>query len=131
MSNQINMIIIEDEVLHIKLIQKAIRAIRDEFVVHTATNGREGLALIREIAATGERAMIILDLNMPIMTGFEVLDVLKDDPNLRHIPLIVLTTSDNPDDMAEVKGYGYNNFIVKPPNYDTVLALIEQVKAHA
>ncbi len=69
--------------------------------------------------------LILLDLNMPRMDGREALEVIKGDPSLRSIPVIVLTTSKAEEDIARSYDLGSNSFITKPV---TFLGLVEVMK---
>ena len=65
--------------------------------------------------------LILLDLNMPRIGGREALSMLKADPILRRIPVIVLTTSDADDDVAETYDLGVNSFITKPVSFNRLV----------
>jgi CheY-like chemotaxis protein len=71
-------------------------------------------------------AIILLDLNMPRMDGFEVLREIKADPSLRRIPVIVLTTSQAEEDIARSYELGVSSFITKPVMFE---ALVESMRA--
>lgn len=62
--------------------------------------------------------LILLDLNMPRKNGIEVLEIIKQDPAFRHIPVVVLTTSQEQEDIYRTYGLGVNSFITKPINYE-------------
>lgn len=72
--------------------------------------------------------LILLDLNMPRKDGREALKEIKDDPALRHIPIVVLTTSKAEEDILRTYQLGVNSFIIKPVTFDS---LVEVVKALA
>lgn len=71
--------------------------------------------------------LILLDLNMPIMDGREVLDKLKKDEKFRSIPVIVLTTSKAEEDIARSYGMGVNSFIIKPVSFESLVEMISTV----
>lgn len=86
---------------------------------HTVGDGVELLDYLRHRGASaGEPAprpdLILLDLNMPRMNGYEALDEIKADVDLRSIPVVVLTTSDRPEDIQRVYDIGGSSFIQKP-----------------
>jgi CheY-like chemotaxis protein len=68
--------------------------------------------------------LILLDLNMPIMDGREALREIKADPLLRHIPVVVFTTSNDTDDILASYRLGASSFIVKPASYDRLVAVL-------
>lgn len=72
--------------------------------------------------------LILLDLNMPVMDGREVLKVIKSDPELRRIPVVVLTTSKAEEDIIKSYDLGVNSFITKPVTFE---GLVEMMKTLA
>ncbi len=72
--------------------------------------------------------IILLDLNLPKMNGREVLQRLKSDPDFRSIPVIVLTTSTEEEDIAFCYGAGANTYIVKKPSFDGLVRAIRVIK---
>jgi CheY-like chemotaxis protein len=87
--------------------------------VHVVRDGVEALAYLR---GTGEHAsallpdLILLDLKMPRMGGLEMLAAVKEDETLRRVPVIVLTTSDAPDDILRAYDLQASLYITKPEN---------------
>ena len=71
--------------------------------------------------------LILLDLNMPRMDGREALAVIKGDPNLRRIPVIVLTTSQIDEDILGTYDLGVNSFITKPVTFDGLVRIMRSV----
>lgn len=69
--------------------------------------------------------LILMDLNMPLMDGREALRQIKQHPQLRHIPLVVLTTSSAVEDISLSYASGANSFITKPVTYSGLLAMVE------
>ncbi|WP_229366141.1 response regulator [Fibrisoma montanum] len=69
--------------------------------------------------------LIILDLNMPRMSGFEVLKRLKAHPRLRVIPVVIMTTSSRPEDISLSYQSGSSSFVTKPASYDRLLELVQ------
>jgi two-component system response regulator len=74
--------------------------------------------------------LILLDLNMPRLDGREVLRVIKGDPTLKRIPIVVLTSSKNPADIASCYEHGANSFFTKPLNYSGLVGLMELLKSY-
>jgi CheY-like chemotaxis protein len=74
--------------------------------------------------------MILLDLNMPRMDGREALKVIKSDPNLRRIPVIVLTTSKAEEDIYRTYDLGVNSFIIKPVTFDSLVNIMKVLGAY-
>ena len=71
--------------------------------------------------------IILLDLNMPLKDGREALEEIKADPDLRHIPIIVLTTSKDEDDILASYGLGASSYIVKPISLDRLMRVVNSI----
>ena len=119
----------EDDVL---ITQRAWKQgnIRNELlVVH---NGEEALKLLNkegEYKGALRPILVLLDLQLPRVDGFEVLSVVKRDENLKSIPVIVLTTSDRESDIEKAYKLGCNAYLVKPVQFTyfiTTLAKVEE-----
>ncbi len=101
----------EDNDDHALLIEMALeRAAEVPPEIIRARNGNEAVAAVQD----HEVDLILLDLKMPGRTGHEVLQVVKEDEEFRKIPVAVLTSSDQHEDMARSYGLGGNHFITKP-----------------
>ncbi|GMU51222.1 MAG: hypothetical protein AMXMBFR33_03680 [Candidatus Xenobia bacterium] len=99
----------------------------EEFSVKTASGGAEALALVES-----ERPdLVVLDVMMPEMDGFEVLENLRRKPETEKLPVIMLTARDQHQDV--LKGYqmGVSSYMVKPFNLDELVEVINQVFAEA
>jgi len=111
--SELTVLVAEDNDDHALLIKMALeRATTRPIDFHRARNGEEAVTLAREILPD----LMLLDLKMPGKTGHEVLEVIKADDKLRRIPVAVLTSSDQDEDMARSYGLGTNHFITKPEN---------------
>lgn len=71
--------------------------------------------------------VILLDLNMPLKDGREALEEIKSDPDLRHIPIVVLTTSKSEDDILSSYGLGASSYIVKPISLDRLMRVVNSI----
>ena len=78
-------------------------------------------------ASSPRPAILLLDLNMPKKDGREAASEIKSDPALRHIPIVVLTTSTSEEDVMETYGAGVNSFVSKPATFDGMLALAREL----
>ena len=74
--------------------------------------------------------LILLDLNMPRKDGREVLKELKEDPNLRRIPVVVLTTSKAEEDICRTYDLGVNSFITKPVSFESLVSIMNTLKIY-
>jgi CheY-like chemotaxis protein len=91
-------------------------------IVVTAGDGREAL----EKAAQEKPDLILLDTNMPVMNGHEALKALRADPELKHIPVIMLTARSAPEDITAASAYGIADYVTKPFDFTE---LMEKVQA--
>jgi two-component system response regulator len=109
---------------------------RNHFVnpIKWCRNGQEeldylgGEVEIADAAATQKPDLILLDLNMPGIDGRHVLNIIKADARLRSIPVVVLTTSTDPRDIAECYSMGANSYIQKPVNLEGLTYAIRVMK---
>lgn len=74
-----------------------------------------------------EKTLVLLDLNLPEVDGYEILKRLKNSPNTRNIPVIVLTTTDNPKEIDRCYELGCNVYITKPVEYDNFTDAIQKL----
>lgn len=74
--------------------------------------------------------LILLDLNMPKISGIEFLTILKGNANLRHIPTVILTTSDNQKDIEKCYEIGVSGYVLKPLKYEDYIRKIEIVLSY-
>ncbi len=100
-------LIIEDEDIMVDLIQKKLE--KEGYQVTVARNGEEGLDLIRKKMPN----LILLDIVMPKMNGFEVMEELNKDPELKKIPIIVISNSGQPVELNKVKEMGAKDWLIK------------------
>ncbi|ADP84523.1 response regulator [Pseudofrankia inefficax] len=94
--------------------------------VQVVGDGVEAMAYLRD-PARPRPDLIILDLNMPRMDGRETLAAIKSDPALRAIPVVVLTTSDAPDDLMAAYGLHANAYVCKPRELDGFLGAVHAI----
>lgn len=93
--------------------------------VHTASNGQEGLDLIKSKSL--HPTFILLDLSMPVMSGWEMLDRLRANPATAYVPVIALTAHAMEGDAEKVREAGFDGYIAKPFSIVTFMAEIRDV----
>jgi DNA-binding response OmpR family regulator len=91
-----------------------------DFDVVTAPNGKEGL----DKATTEKPNLILLDTNMPVMNGHEMLEQLKKNPQLKDIPVIMLTSIFDAQDIAKASSYGIADYVTKPFDFTELVEKI-------
>jgi two-component system response regulator len=97
--------------------------------VRACASGEEALEHLRHTgrhagAPVTQPGLILLDINMPRMDGFEFLELLRADPALRRIPVVMLTTSRSEADIARGYELGVNSYIAKPVTYDRLVSIM-------
>lgn len=121
----IQILLVDDDEIDVMNVRRAFKRNNIANPLHVARNGIEALEMLR---ATGpnaiprERRLVLLDLNMPRMNGLEFLRDLRQDPDLRHITVVVLTTSDDERDRIEAYELNVAGYILKPV---TFIAFVE------
>jgi CheY-like chemotaxis protein len=114
-----NVLLVEDDEVDIMNVRRAFKKGNVTNPIFVANNGLEALEILRSGntpvgAVSRQRRLILLDLNMPKMNGIEFLQALRADPDLRKIPVVVLTTSNA--DLDRISAYELNvaGYLVKP-----------------
>lgn len=110
-------LLIEDNPDDIALARRAITRRKLGARLEVATSGPEALARLRRSDQSLPR-VVFLDVNMPEWNGFEVLERLRADDRTRHLPVVLLTTSTEPDDIAMGYRLGANSFVTKPFDFE-------------
>ena len=119
-------LIIDDNSVNRSILTEQMNAWR--FDCAAASSGHEGLDLMRAVIGQGlELDAVILDYQMPIMTGSEMLAVIRSDNALKHIPVIMLTSVDSSDTMREFNALGVEATLTKPTRSSLLLETITQV----
>jgi CheY-like chemotaxis protein len=116
----------------------AEEALRESRLVNDIRFVDDGEDLLEYLQGRGRYAgadnprpdMILLDLNMPRMDGREALKVIKGDPVLRRIPVVVLTTSKAEEDIYRTYDLGVNSFIIKPVTFDSLVDIMKVLGAY-
>lgn len=92
------------------------------------SNGEQAIKFVRRTDTDALRpSLILLDLNLPIRNGLDVLAELKSDTEFLSIPIVVLTTSQAPNDIQQCYSLHANAYIIKPPDFDGYADVIKQV----
>ena len=100
-------LLVDDTEFYLKAYK--MKLVADGYEVGTAANGVEAIKAV----ATDRPDIILLDLMMPVMDGFKVLQVIKDDPNLNQIPVVVFSAKGNTDEVVKAMSAGATDFLVK------------------
>jgi DNA-binding response OmpR family regulator len=110
-------LLVEDDEDHVFLIRRAMSELVDVPVgVQVASNGEDAVSLL-EAASSGQATrpdLVVLDLRLPKLGGLDVLRTIRANPSLAKTPLVVLTSSEDPDDHARARALGADDSICKP-----------------
>jgi chemotaxis family two-component system response regulator Rcp1 len=122
-----HILLIEDNPHEVFFVQHALKQVTQPVTLSVMQDGAQALAFLfhQEPYTQAERPdIILLDINMPYQSGFDVLAALEHDPHLKFIPVIILTTSSHPDDIDRCYELGANAYLTKPLGLDELYALI-------
>lgn len=122
----VDILLVEDSVADIELTRIALGRARLANRLHVARSGEEALSYLRgepPHEAAARPALVLLDLNMPRMSGREVLVEMKRDENLKSIPVVVLTTSDADDDVTDCYALQAASYITKPVDLEQFVSV--------
>jgi chemotaxis family two-component system response regulator Rcp1 len=130
-SKPIEILLVEDSPGDIRLIQEALQEAKVRNSMSVSGDGVEALAFLRKqgrYARVPSPGLILLDLNLPKKNGFEVLKEIKADEELKRIPVVVLTTSQNEQDIVKSYNLHANAYIAKPVDLDRFLSVVKTIE---
>ena len=125
-------VMIEDDEGHARLIERNIRRAGVNNEIVPFRDGTSALAYLLGPDGSGEASarrhlLILLDLNLPDMTGLDILEKVKANPHTRRSPVVVLTTTDDSREVQRCYDLGANVYITKPVNYESFAQAIRQL----
>jgi CheY-like chemotaxis protein len=133
MYNQaIEILLVEDNPGDIRLTQEAFKEGKVSNEINVVNDGIEALAYLRQeeqYADASRPDVILLDLNLPRKDGYEVLAEIKKDPDLRRIPVVILTTSEAERDILQTYYMHANCYITKPVDLDQFITVIKSIES--
>ncbi|KOY52861.1 response regulator [Polaribacter dokdonensis] len=120
---KLKVLLVEDDRIEVLKLQRSIAKDLDNYELTLATNGKEAFERIEEDMPN----LILLDLNMPDTNGIEFMQIMKGRDELLHIPVIILTTSNNERDIHECYKLGIAGYVIKPLKYEDYEAKIKAI----
>lgn len=126
MRNYKPILLVEDDTIDAMTVKRAFKELKVSNPLAHTLNGEDALRHLRH-RANESPCVILLDLNMPKMNGVEFLQIVKDDPALKKIPVVVLTTSNEERDIIESFTLGVAGYIVKPVDYRKFVEAIRTI----
>jgi CheY-like chemotaxis protein len=129
---EVTIVMVEDDEGHARLIEKNVRRAGVSNEIVPFTNGNAALDFIlgedRSGAANHDRyLLILLDLNLPDMSGIDILEKVKSNPHSKRLPVVILTTTDDEREIQRCYDLGANVYITKPVDYDNFAHAIRQL----
>jgi CheY-like chemotaxis protein len=132
MDERVRILMAEDDPGHAELVRMNLERAGLRNPVRLFTNGQQVLDFF--FGGAGEPAfdpegsyLLLLDIRMPMIDGVEVLRRLKADPDLRAVPVIMLTTMDDPVEVRRCHALGCNSYITKPVEYEKLIEVVRQL----
>ena len=128
----VQIVMVEDDSGHARLIEKNIRRAGVNNPIAPFTNGGDAVRFLFGADGSGfenkgKPLLVLLDLNLPDMTGVDILQRIKTNEHLKRIPVVVLTTTDDATEIQRCYDLGCNVYITKPVNYENFANAIRQL----
>lgn len=130
---QFTVLLVEDDINDIFLVKRAFKLAQLQNPLQVATDGEDAIDYLRGAGKYADRTayplpkLIVMDIKMPRRTGFEVLEWVKHDGVLRRIPIVIVSSSDNPADINRAYELGANAYMVKPVDFRAVEHLFQSI----
>src|SRR5436309_2016844 len=130
MPSPIEVLLVEDDPGDVLMTQEAFEEHKVRNNLAVVNDGTEAIAYLRregQYADVARPDLVLLDLNLPRRDGREVLAEIKSDPDLRQIPVVVLTTSQADEDIVRSYQLHANAYVTKPVDFDRFIAVVRQI----
>ena len=127
----IDILLVEDNPGDARLVRELLHADERGYHIHTVANGEEAMAFLYRQGDHRDAPrpdLILLDLNLPLVGGHDTLALIKKDPELLSIPVVVLTSSDAPSDITRIYQRHANAYLIKPTGLDHFATLMKAVE---
>jgi len=128
--NPVEILLVEDSPADIALTEEALKESGLENTLTIVTDGEQAIEYLSKrgkFRDAGSPDLILLDLNMPKKNGHEVLEVIKDNPKLEEIPVVVLTVSEAEEDIARALGLKMNYYLNKPVSVQKLAPILTTI----
>lgn len=129
--DSVDILLVEDNPGDKRLVREAFRDSTLELTFSTVSDGSEALEYLTERQQTDPAFpdLLLLDLNLPQTSGFDVMETMNEDPELSKVPILVLTSSEDKDDIRSSYGLSANAYLSKPDSPTEFATLAESVEA--
>jgi CheY-like chemotaxis protein len=136
LSNPVSILIADDDTQDAMLVKMAAQRAAVGFRLESVTDGEQAIDYLlgRERYADRQThpfpSMMLLDLKMPRLSGFDVLDFVRREPELRRLPVVIFSSSDDPSDIKRAYEAGANSYLCKPHSTDDLSALLKSLEEY-
>ncbi len=120
----VEILLVDDDPDDVTLAMRALARQNLANRVHVVSDGAEAITYLRDSARP---RLVLLDLKLPKVTGLEVLAQIRNDPRLKTLPVVILTSSREEPDVARAYALGANSYIVKPVDFEQFLRAVSEV----
>lgn len=125
-------LLVDDSDDDVELIRMACARIGLGQCLRRVSNGRQCMAYLRgegEYAGTLRPSLILLDMNMPVMSGRDTMARIAADPGLRHIPVVAISSSSEPAEVADMYDLRCSSYVVKPLKFPDLVRAVQSASA--
>lgn len=132
-TDPMKLLLVEDNEGDVRLIEEALKDARTPVSLMRAADGEEALSFLRREGAHARAPrpdLVLLDINLPGRNGLDILLEVKQDPALREIPVVMLTTSREPRDVRQSYDRHANSFISKPDDLEGLVRVVSMVQGY-
>jgi CheY-like chemotaxis protein len=132
----IKILLVEDNPDDVDITKRALKEARIINNLWVVRDGEEALDFLRhqgiyqDHSSSPKPGLILLDINLPKLNGIEVLRIVKHDPELKMIPVVMLTVSKRDEDIIKSYNDGCNSFIQKPVNFENFVEVVKQISLY-
>ena len=127
MKLEIRIMLVEDNLEDAAVTKRVLKHNKLDKGLVIATSGKEALAALQDKSMADLPQLILLDINLPDISGIDLLTSIKKDSNLRDIPVVILTGSNEDQDIQKSYDLGAGSYLVKPISNDALMLVIEKL----
>ena len=120
-------LMVEDNKDHAFIVMNTIKKLDPQSSITHLSNGEEAISYLADIKDENYPDIILLDIKMPIKNGFDVLAYIRSQEELRHLPVIMLSTSSQNKEIKDSYKMGANTYLTKPVNYSEFVRIISEL----
>jgi len=126
----INILYVEDNPDYIEVFTRALRKMEGKYTLKIVNTGSEAINFVHgyedgETLLQSDLKVVLLDLDLPGMNGFDVLQLIRANQRTRYLPIIIFSTSDFADDILKAYDLGANAYVVKPSGYREIFGVVK------